>query len=102
MLSATNCIKDTIHTIHDWPYNLVTTDLENNCLREQLFSRTAVRVNSCSHKQLFVNGWAIWILPHTILQNVRVAHAFPSKFSRIKMNKETNSNHMDVEKHLFR
>ena len=45
MLVVTNCFQDTIHTIqfHDWSYDLVTTVLVNNCSREQLFTRTAVR-----------------------------------------------------------
>ena len=46
MLSVTNCIQDTIRTIHDWSYDLVTT----------------VRANSCSR-----TGRAIWILPRAIV-----------------------------------
>ena len=45
MLSVTNCIQDTIHTIHDWSYDLVI-----------------VRANSCSR-----TGRAIWILPRTVI-----------------------------------
>ena len=56
MLSVTNCIQDTIHTIHDWSYDLVTTVRANSCSREQLFANGSSYLDNA--KKLKTYSWS--------------------------------------------